>query len=836
MKVTRINQNFINFKSEKTQNIDIKDSQKDLFRQMLCDMPKSNLREKKHEKYLAPNPYAPIIIRLGRNQDIAKYRGPKPFFLSDKKLELDDYQSAAIEHFRDDRNVMVTAPTGTGKTLIAEHAINDILNTGKKVIYTTPLKALCNDKYKQFSALWGDYDKDGNLIGKSKVGIATGDVKINTDAPLVIMTTEVYRNMLTQNSEEKVDKLLKNVRAVIYDEFHYMGDSQRGSVWEEAIMLSPKNTKQLMLSATISNSQPIVDWLNSINHKNPSVFVNVPEEERHVPLKYLSYSGIKGQLGLYDLLDEKIDLDKLKHKNLSSKEKKALSEIGGLFKSEDGLEALQSNFHHIFHNSRTDIKDFVRLLVDFGMPQNKALQTALRLTDKSSRELNRNLLKMDEMKQIPIINLVRELEKKKITPSLYFSYSKKNCKNYMKYASEKLGQILSDKEKIEVLKKINEVKEKGIFLGTDFESDIKPCLLNGFAMHHSGMLPQCKSFIEELGRNKLIKICFATDTLGAGINFPFKSVIFSDFEKYSEDGFEEISTNSFKQGAGRAGRRGIDDIGYIICIPKDKIEVEIPFNKIMEPSDDIQSAFKLSYGLVLSNRFLNEPMRVLGKTFDNFQKQNFDEYLQKSHEMKQLLSKRGFIKTQNGEFVKTRKGKIASKVRGINEILITEIITNQNLMKGITPSELVGIISIFAADKENDFKNIFGISDENLSEKIKTVIDLAKDIKEEESAFGLDSNIKINTDCTQSIKQWSETSDKNSTEVWSKLVKSLLQNHKITTEGDFYKKINFTINILKQLQKAAPTEDLRETSTKALKMLQKSPVNDILLYELDYRK
>ena len=777
---------------------------------------------------------------MGRDLVLHKTQKPLPFALSDKKLTLDEYQEAAIELFRDGKNVMVTAPTGTGKTLIAEHAINDILKSGKKVIYTTPLKALCNDKYKQFSKLFGDYDEFGNLIGSSKIGLATGDVKINSKAPLVVMTTEIYRNMLTQHGEKDIEKLLKDVDAVIFDEFHYMGDSQRGSVWEEALMFSPPKIKHLMLSATIANANPINDWLNTTKDHHKSVVVNVPEDERHVPLKYLSYSQLGTRMSLYDLLDEKIDLNKLKTKNLSSKEREVLATIANLVNEENGIKALETKFSDVFcdFGSRASLNNFVNRLVYYGMPRKKAEQCGLRLVDKTSRNANKALSKIDCVRETPLADLVKDLEKKNMTPALYFVYSKKNCKKYMKKVSDEIGQLLTEQERQDVLDKISEVQAKGIFLGVDFESDIKPCLLNGFAMHHSGMLPQCKSFIENLGRNKLIKVCFATDTLGAGINFPFKTVVFGDFEKFTDSGLEEISVNSFKQGAGRAGRRGIDEIGYVVSIPKDRDEVLVPVSKIIEDSEDVQSAFKLSYGLILSPRFLNQPMRILEKSFDNYQRKNSDEYLQKSDTMKYLLKRKKFVEPHNGILRLTQKGKIASKIRGINELLITEILFDNKLMENITPSELASIISMFAPERENSFENIpNNYNNPEFTEKVKDTIELALNLKDLETQGGLESDIKINTRAMSYIKKWAEApTTTDSKLIWCDLIKSMLQNNVISSEGDFFKKINYTTNILKQLRKAAPTQYLKDTASQAVKMLQKSPVDDILLYELGYKE
>ena len=356
-------------------------------------------------------------------------------------------------------------------------------------------------------------------------------------------------------------------------------------------------------------------------------------------------------------------------------------------------------------------------------------------------------------------------------------------------------------------------------------------------MHHSGMLPQCKSFIEELGRNKLIKVCFATDTLGAGINFPFKTVIFSDFEKFTDTGFDEISTNAFKQGAGRAGRRGIDEIGYVVSIPKDRTSIISHFNKATQEPDEIQSSFNLSYGLILSPRFLNSSVRILNNSFDNFQKQSYDAQLRKSMKMFDILKERKIIESRNNKYQITPKGKIASKVRGINEILLAEILTNNSLMTNISPIEMAGLISIFAPEKEDNIVAPTNQGNKGFDKKVIDTISIAKYIKELEIEKLGESNISINNAIVYYIQLWASIANsEDNSKIWSEIVNEAISKNIVKTEGDFLKKINYTTNMLKQIQKIAPTPYLRETASKAIKMLQKSPVNDILLYELDYKE
>lgn len=761
---------------------------------------------------------------------------PLPFELGDKKLILDDYQKRAVNEFKKGNTVLITAPTGTGKTLIAEHVINDILKSGKKVIYTTPLKALCNDKYKQFSILWGDY-KDGKLVGNSKVGLATGDVKINLNAPLVVMTTEIYRNMLVQQEKEAVEQELKDVEAVIFDEFHYMGDDQRGSVWEESVMFSPDKMKFLMLSATIANASPIRDWLSSINKIHKTKTVNVPEEERFVPLKHYVYCNMNNKFGFYDFFSEKFDLNGLKKRSsFSTREEEVLDEIAKKLGEKDGITALDkllSGTKAKIQKITTDI--LVQKLREKGFSQQKAEQYAIRLADKSSRRINENLYRMREFKDVPLADLINQLKKNDMTPALYFTYSKKNCYKNMKDATKFVNSLLTVQEQQEVKKRINELQQKGIFLGANFEKEIKPCLLKGIAMHHSGMMPQCKSFIEELGRNKLIKVCFATDTLGAGINFPFKTVVFSDFVKYGNMGYEEISTNTFKQGAGRAGRRGIDDIGYVISIPKMRKNINTIYDKITNSSEDINSAFSLSYGLVLSPRFLNNSEKVLDSSFETFQKMNFKETDMKNKYMQAVLKERDFIIERDNKYILTQKGHMASKIRGVNEILLTEILLNDSIMKNITPLSLASLVSMFAPDYEEKIISNEIYFEKGYSQKERDVIKLAQEIKEVEEKNNIESNIKINNVCSEYIYNWA-TIQSNSKHAWSDLINDMISKRLIKSEGDFFKKVNYTINVLKQIEEVAPNEKIKQIAGKSIKLLQKSPVNDILLYELDLKE
>ena len=194
-------------------------------------------------------------------------------------FELDDFQKEAVECINNSKSVVVCAPTGAGKTCIAEHAIHRALEENTRVFYTTPLKALSNQKFYDF----------GKKYGEANVGLLTGDTSINREAPIVVMTTEVYRNMLYNTNFGNVKDNLKDVKYVVLDEVHYMNDEQRGTVWEESIIYSPSNVQIIALSATVANSQQLCDWINTVHSGTAHVYTDF----RPVPLRHYYFDSSK---------------------------------------------------------------------------------------------------------------------------------------------------------------------------------------------------------------------------------------------------------------------------------------------------------------------------------------------------------------------------------------------------------------------------------------------------------------------------------------------------------------------------------------------------------------
>ncbi|MBQ3641165.1 DEAD/DEAH box helicase, partial [bacterium] len=194
-------------------------------------------------------------------------------------FELDDFQKEAVEGINKGKSIVVCAPTGAGKTCIAEHAIQKALGEDTRLFYTTPLKALSNQKFYDF----------GNKYGVGNVGLLTGDTSINRDAPIVVMTTEVFRNMLYNTNFGNTRDTMRDVKYVVLDEVHYMNDEQRGTVWEESIIYCPNNVQIIALSATVANSQQLCDWINTVHSETELIYTDF----RPVPLRHYYFDSSK---------------------------------------------------------------------------------------------------------------------------------------------------------------------------------------------------------------------------------------------------------------------------------------------------------------------------------------------------------------------------------------------------------------------------------------------------------------------------------------------------------------------------------------------------------------
>ncbi len=419
---------------------------------------------------------------------------------------LDNFQKDAIRALDAGKSVVVCAPTGSGKTLIGEYSIHQALARGGRVFYTTPLKALSNQKLRDFRA----------QFGTDQVGLLTGDISINRDAPILVMTTEIFRNMLYGTPIGEVGTSLVGVETVVLDECHYMNDRQRGTVWEESIIYCPREIQLVALSATVANSEQLTDWINRVHGPTELIY----SDFRPVPLQF----HFGNDKGIFPLLD---DTKKRINPRLVAKRK--------------------------------------------------------------SKEQRGNI-------PIPSLTYILSLlAQRDMLPAIYFIFSRRGCDR----AVAEIGSL-------SLVTPQEEALLRGLvmdFLARNPEagrSGQVEALCKGVAAHHAGILPAWKGLVEELFTKGLIKVVFATETLAAGINMPARTTVISTLSKRTDRGHRLLNPSEFLQMAGRAGRRGMDELGYVVT-------VQTPFEGAKEASylatskpDALSSQFTPSYGMVLN--------------------------------------------------------------------------------------------------------------------------------------------------------------------------------------------------------------------------------------------
>ena len=404
---------------------------------------------------------------------------------------LDRFQRQAIGAIDEGRSVLVAAPTGTGKTLIADYLVDKILAEGGRIVYTAPVKALSNQKYREYRA----------QHGVDAVGIVTGDVVINHDAPLRIMTTEILRNILLQQAGPTGDpEQLGQVRAVIFDELHFMDDPQRGTVWEEVLIYLPSDVHILGLSATLSNLDELAAWLSDIRGADVTV---VKETQRAVPLRFR------------------------------------------LMNVDAGLVEIPE-FKTKYEAQRRDAKAGRR-----GGGRGRR--------DKYSRGRGRGR-GGDEESETGFRDMVAALDPKDL-PALFFIFSRKGTEACARGASKRRQGFLSREERDAVDARLDAFRTEHDGVLND---DLERMYRHGVAFHHAGLHVHLKSLVEGLYESRLLKLLFCTSTFALGINMPARAVLFEKLSKYDGEQVSPLTVRQFMQKAGRAGRRGLDDAGEVI--------------------------------------------------------------------------------------------------------------------------------------------------------------------------------------------------------------------------------------------------------------------------------
>lgn len=634
------------------------------------------------------------------------------------KYNLDSFQNEACEYLDQGLNVLVSAPTGSGKTAIAEYGI-EITKKEKpqsQIIYTCPIKSLCNEKYRDMVMYHG---KIGSTY---TIGLMTGDIIINPDGDIIIMTTEVLYNLMTNTIKEF------NPGCIIYDEVHYINDDGRGHVWEKCLIysLTKYDVRLVLLSATIGNIDSLIHWLNSIDESKQ--FKKVVKTERPVPLRE------------YIIDNSKIRTLK---RNLDEGEDRIVNTDPNP-ESYDLLELDDFNYNRV--------KKYWLKLEQFGYSVKFELETLC-----------------NQIKSNPNLGI----------PAIIFILSKVRC---IKYAEMIPTSFVDYQEQTRILNFFDENLRE--FSSNSQYINLRKTISKGIAYHHSGLIPKIREVVEFLIKDKLIKIVFATETFAVGLNFPVKTVVMTSVNKPSDGGYRNLHVSEYKQMAGRAGRRFIDTVGnVIIWLYNDRNKQKNPYpvwgqiNSIVAGQvDNIKSKFVIEPNFLLKNlnsyksvskssfKYYNSgnikkelvikekfiKLFQLDKTAIDFAKQgitfkqdkNYSKLMNKlskdeQEEYKKFLANyrtsstksdyelfedtedsminflmsNNFVEQKNSELVLTNKGEIASFFNEINPVLFL------NHMEYILKDKenIIPILSMFIDDgiePKEDEKKIFGSENE----------------------------------------------------------------------------------------------------------------------------
>ncbi len=495
-------------------------------------------------------------------------------------FELDEFQKKAIAALAANKSVVICAPTGSGKTLIGEYAIHRALRHGKRVFYTTPLKALSNQKFRDFQEQFGAGDSH-------KIGLLTGDTIVNPNADVVVMTTEIFRNMLYETPIGQLGTSLADVEAVVLDECHYISNRFRGTVWEESIIYCPPKIQLVALSATIGNPQELTDWIVKVRNSNPNDKTKyecelVNSDFRPVPLRYYFCD----RRGLHRLLNQQeTEINpKLKAssprkgqkpKRLKIKDCPQIYQVVQQLQKKDMLPAIYIIFSRRGCDKAVDTIDALSLVTPEEGREIESILLYFFLTNNI--ELQTALLVYFSQSNPELTELIRDYLAENERAEFYLAQYLTANPN-QKYL---LWQFLCENSQIARI------------------DQIEP-LMRGIASHHAGLLPAWKELVERLFEMGLVKIVFATATLAAGINMPARTTVMSALSKRTDGGHSMLSPSEFLQISGRAGRRGKDKVGHVVTL-------QTPFEGAKEAAflatssaEPLRSWFTPSYGMVLN--------------------------------------------------------------------------------------------------------------------------------------------------------------------------------------------------------------------------------------------
>jgi len=473
--------------------------------------------------------------------------------------ELHDFQKWSIEGIINGNHILVCCPTGSGKTFSGEFALNYFHSKGKKTIYTTPIKALSNEKFYNFT----------KKFPHLRVGLITGDIRCNPDADILIMTTEILLNklyqiksnsLLTNSSISFEMNIEQELGCVVFDEIHFINDESRGHVWEQTIMMLPSNIQMIGLSATLDDPEKFAYWLETrgtgVKLGDKEVFLT-KKQVRAVPL--IHYNFITATNGINKVIKDKVVQEEIK-------------------------KTINKPF--IIQNEKGIFNDV----------QYQTTNKILKMFEKHDVRIKRQ----------HVLNQVTEyLYQNEMLPALCYVFSRKQLEKCALELTTNLLEFDSkipytvDRECENIIRKLPNYEE---YLNLPEYLNTVKLLRKGVGIHHAGLMPILREMTEILFAKGYIKILFCTETMSVGINLPVKTTIFTDVKKFNGDINRMLYSHEYTQAAGRAGRLGLDSVGHVIHLNNLFRNIDLTSYKLMMNGkpQSLTSKFKISYNLILN--------------------------------------------------------------------------------------------------------------------------------------------------------------------------------------------------------------------------------------------
>ncbi|KAG9902827.1 antiviral helicase, partial [Aureobasidium melanogenum] len=558
------------------------------------------------------------------NRPMPNFRDLVPEMAREWPFEPDTFQKEAIYHLENGDSVFVAAHTSAGKTVVAEYAIALAAKHMTKAIYTSPIKALSNQKFRDFRQEFDD------------VGILTGDVQIRPEASCLIMTTEILRSMLYRGAD-----IIRDVEFVIFDEVHYVNDLERGVVWEEVIIMLPEHVTLILLSATVPNTLEFASWVGRTKKKNIYV-ISTPK--RPVPLEHYLWAGKemykivnadkqfieKGWKDANDVLSGK---DKIKAAEEKQEAAAAAARGGGSQRGGRG-QAQRGGQQRGGAQRGGAQQRGGRGGAPAPRGQGNIARTG-RGGGRTTAAQDRNIW----------VHLIQHLRKEDLLPACIFVFSKKRCEENADALSNLDYCTATEKSAIHMILEKSLARLKPEDRQLPQIRRLRELLSRGIAVHHGGMLPIVKECVEILFAKTLVKVLFATETFAMGLNLPTRTVVFSGYRKHDGRQFRDLLPGEYTQMAGRAGRRGLDPVGSVIIVAPGADEAP-PAGRLRQmmlgDPTKLRSQFRLTYNMIL-NLLRVEALKIEEMIKRSFS-ENATQALLPEHEQKVKLSEADLAK------------------------------------------------------------------------------------------------------------------------------------------------------------------------------------------------